>query len=626
MNPFSNNRREGEREKIFLFYPDTSLWFSNANFIFEGHRGSGKTSILSAFNYENVWLKQSEIVPDNSVKYHYDNPLPSFIGVVFKCELHDKDAWERWAKQYGEENASIVYATYLNYYFLEQILGALDRISQTYDLSDKSFIDNEFIQRFIEIAFPIRKNQPKFFDYSLYSLQTIFREFHNTIRQNVINLISFEEIQQYSYLHEKSSKLLVDECKLIQSHYNKLSETLFFILIDDVNRVSNWQTRCINTLIVSYEYPVSFKLSSVLGLHKTKATCDPERPIGNSDAKTICLGYSDPTKVTQLADIKNLLNVIFKSRIKQVYPNAIISDIDSIFGVEMDINASLLKILKSSQKNEVKQEIEDYEKSEEKFFTDYWLKKNSIKNGYKSESSLERTKENSEYLKKYRLAAAFSIIQEYSLGNRFEYSSMNVINHLICGSVRRFLKICEFLWSEIELQINQKGELEVIRGDKQSEAIRKCAEDVYKGIDSVVFLRNEIDTTNQKLCDRLAKIFLSYISKDSLRVTTECLSFKISKDSLSPDLQGVVNSIVLSEAFIKVDFDNYFLIGLHPVLSPKYALPYRSPFYYPQSISKQDFDSIVFSKDTDMPNIYNRLLRLRTNIDNSPNLFDQFQS
>lgn len=622
-NPFSTNRREGEdKNKIYLSYPDAINWFSNSNYLFEGNRGSGKTSILSAFNYENLWLDNSLVIPDESLKSLYTEK-PIFLGTIYKCEIQEKGTWEKWSVIYGVDNAEIIYTTYMNYYFCERFIDALEVIlREKEEYSDENDRECDFIEVALEKSFPIESLRPKLFDYSLHRLKLVFNDMHNKIRHGIIYCTPFNDMIKSTCIHENSS-LIVDICLLIQKHFKSFSDTLFFPLIDDINRLTVWQTKCINSMVLAYRNPVSFKMSSVLGLLKTRETRDRERPLGNSDITTIRLGYDeDNTKITKQKDITNLLNIIFNSRIKAVYPTTQDVDLEKILGKTPDLNSLLLNALKKSEKKEVATLINEYEMAKIKYFTDFWIKKYSLKTLQEDTGCKLTTRQNeSTVYKKMRVGCTFSIINQYNLDSYLEYSTMDIIEHLICGSIRRFLKICEFMWDDMKTQIETKGYIMKISAKIQSKAIKSSADYVYQGIDDRP-LRENIDTSCRKLCDRLSKIFLSFNSLESLKKTTECMSLRIPKKNLSAENLGLIDSIVLFEAFIKIDDGDYFKIGLHPTLSPKFSLPYRSPFYYSETISLNDFTKIISLSENEMKGLYRRLYNKRIGLEIEKTLFD----
>ncbi|PXV58804.1 hypothetical protein CLV62_14416 [Dysgonomonas alginatilytica] len=625
INPFSDNRREREKDSVIILnYEDSIKWFSNSNYLFEGHRGSGKTSILTAYNYEFVWRKDSPIRPCKELENIYSNP--NFIGVIYKCENQDKSTWQNWANINTQKNAQYLYTTYLNFFFAEKFIEAVLKIILSDDKYKEELSEEYlFINTVLDKAFPLIKNRPILFDYSLTSLKILFSDIHNSIRHSIIYEDSFNEIKNEICIHDNCS-LIVEICKLIQKHFSSFKDILFFPLIDDVNRLTKWQLQCINSMLLNVENPISIKLSCVFGLYETKGSIDG-RIIGNSDLSTIYLGYdNDITKISKQKDITPLLEEIFNIRVKSIYSNISHIDLEELFGKTPDLNNLLLETLATSQKTDVQELVDCYQKSGEKYFTDFWLDNENIRQPIKEKSSLnklEKRQRDSSIYNKFRQTAIFTIIDHYNLGGKgFTYSSLDIIKHLICGSVRNFLKICELLWEDIENLIENDEITRQLDNDLQNKAIRKTAEHVFLGVDDRS-LKEGSETTCRTICVRLSTLFKLFISKDSLKKTTECLSLRIKRSEQSDNIEDIIESIVLFEAFIKHEDKDDYLIGLHPILSPHFNLPYRSPFYYPHSVSSREFSDLIMGTDQEAKEAIETIFSKRIGIEkNQLTIFD----
>lgn len=620
-NPFSNNRREGEKKSpIFFHYHDASTWFEDSNILFEGHRGSGKTSILQSFNYENVWLHKTNIEPDFKLKAIYEDP--QFIGAIYRCEDHEPPIWERWLTKYPDKDEEIQYlfTTYLNYYFAEQFIVAIKDI--LHDSNLQTMEEFSFVEDVIRASYR-EELRPRIMDFSLNEIIDKLNNTHNFIRENIIKKTSWDTLSTRLCIKDNCS-FIIQICDLIKKHFNSLSNASFFILIDDINRLTLWQTKCVNMMIACYRYPVSFKISCVYGLCKSRETTDSKRPIANADLKRITLDYEDKTKISEDKYIDKLLELIFNSRLKSVYPTLKYIDLKNVFGKDFDQEIALVNILdRKSESRKSKEFIENYKKSRNKYLSDYWIKANNIKLVDDSETldKLQKRK-NDTALKKYRVTARFSILNEFFPSGTIEYAGLEIIKHLLCGSVRNFLKICEYLWPEIQKQISQNKDLTLISSEKQSKAIRDCAEHVFNGIDNKA-IREDIQISYQDICKRFANIFKLFITKESLKKTTECLSFKIPLIKDEPFIEDLINSTIMYEAFVKKDNINNFQIGLHPIISPKFNLPYRSPFYYSETIAVNDFVKIITAKGIlELDSIVKSIFEKRINEKTYP-LFEQ---
>jgi len=610
-NPFSSNKREYEgNSEIILNYKNSSLWFSGKNILFEGHRGSGKTSILSAFNYEYVWRVNPLIKYKDELSDIFNSP--KFVGVIYKSEKQDTEGWRVWAEVNNERHGQLLFTTYLNYYFADQLFEALEY------LIENKYVNNDIneyllIREIIDKTF-LDTHKPYIIDYSIYSLKMIFRNIHKSIRRSINFNICFEDIAKNVSLQE-NCQLIVDICKSLKKYISSFDTMLFFPLIDDINHLELWQLKCVNSMILNAEHPISFKISCVYGLYETKQSIDG-RVIGNSDLTKIFLGLDeDPTKTSNSIETRSLLEDIFNNRIKRVYHNASCISLNSLFGEDADLNNLLINALKTSEKRAVVKLLKEYEKDNRyNYFTDYWLDLNEIKyNITKSETKLDKRKKDSSFYKKYRQTSVFTILNEYNIEKSFLYSGLNIIEHLICGSIRNFLRICEYLWDDVEDKIINNLDNEkhlMIDESAQNRAIRNTAKQVYLGIDNRT-LKEGSDTTCQNICNRLSFLFKKFISTDSLRITTECLSLKINKKSVSEELNSILESVILFDAFIKVEKNDYYLIGLHPILSPYFSLPYRSPFYYSETINYMDLNSLLISDEKKAKMVIEKLYQNR---------------
>jgi len=627
-NPFIDHRREQENyfSPIYISQnEDFASWTSLKNYLFVGLRGSGKTSILNVFNYELAWLNRSSLIYHKDLE-QYTNIEPQYIGVIYKAERQEKSNWQEWENAYGKSNAQKVYITYLNYYFCAKFVEALHCLKSRFKkLNNEADNEIKLIDEILIETFPFKSTRPRLADYSLSALKYKLTEIHNQIRQSITSLESFESIKKYINFAE-GSEMIINICKHINSNNLELSDKIFFALIDDVNRLTDWQLECVNSLISNSQTPLSFKISSVFGLYQTKNKIDG-RALGDRDLLTYSLNTdADFTKISKSLNLDDILQAIFNIRLKKVFPD-LESDIslNEILGENFDIDNLFEKMTSPSENPDFKKFHTSYkgerEKGYYKYITDYWLDINNVaidkdpkaSKLKKSDPILYTRKRESEVYKKRRQTTIFSIIDEYNLGKKLPFSSFNYIKHITCGSVSEFLRICEKLWPEIEQYVEKSIDarktptpIDVL---KQAIAIRSVSDRVYDGIDDKG-LRDNSNVSCKIICDRLSILFNKFIKLDSIRKTTECLSLKIN-EKLPSDLENIIEDIILFEAFIKLKEGDTFKIGLHPILSPHFNLPYRSPFYYSYTITVELFRILLLGDDSEAKRVIERIYNER---------------
>jgi hypothetical protein len=640
INPFIDQRREQENYYSPIYISqnnDFSSWVSLKNYLFVGLRGSGKTSILNVFNYELAWLNPSSVIYHEELS-EYSKKQPNYIGVIYKAERQEKSNWQEWEIRYGKSNAQKLYITYLTYYFSGKFVEALCRLkSQFKELDIEEDNEIKLIDTILREAFPFSNSRPKLTDYSLIALTYKLSEIHNQIRQSVISMESFDSIKKYIIFSEGPEKI-INICRQIKENTKALSDKLFFALIDDVNRLTEWQLECVNSLIANSDDPLSFKISSVFGLYHTKNKIDG-RALGDRDLLTYQLNTDvDLTKISKSKNLDDILHAIFNIRVKKVFPdlktNIFMKD---VFGDTIDIDSSFERMASSSENSKFRKFYFAYKQQKEagvyKYITDYWLDINNVSIEKDTEALklkdsdpiLYARKRESEVYKKRRQTTVFSIIDYYNLGDKFPYSSFSLIKHITCGSVSEFLRICERLWPEIEQYLEKSIEnktLTPIAVEKQANAIISISDRVYEGIDEKV-LRGNNNVSCKIICDRLSMLFNKFIKLESIRKTTECLSLKIN-EKLPIDIENIIEEIVLFEAFIKLQEGDSFKIGLHPILSPHFNLPYRSPFYYSQNISIEIFRKLILGNNDEANRVIERIFMERAG-ELPGNLFNQLE-
>ena len=611
-SPFINQRKEREPSsmKIFINYEDYSYWASDKNCLIKGSRGTGKSSVLRVFGYETQWFNRDILYPVEELKKYFSEK-PNVVGLLFRCDKVDINLWENWRNKYSDNNhnAKVVFSTYINLYYVEEILKALIEIKSQYKTI--SFTKSNIpylISEIQKICYPEASKRPQLYNHSIENLKDQLNDTRHSLRQRICSLETFEFISKNYSFHMPNNPIVDKVCSKIIEVLPFFKEVCFFLLLDDVDRLEEWQIKVINSMMKVITSPCSFKLSC-LSEYKTMSTVDGVT-ISNTDLHISNLYDEDKyfennlrKKRNKLNDkIDELFNAIFNFRAFNVAE--LYSDhnnelnfkykIEEIFGT-CSIEDNILEVLRGkSIGKDVNALLEEFDESGEEKITDFWLLKNGI---------LKEKKEKNDRKKfdKYRPSAAFSILHTYNLIDSFNYCSYDLIRLISSGSPRHFLRICNAMWKDIYSALVEKNY--PVKKTFQNEAIRRASDDLFENIDKERF-DNEISVSCHEMCLRLSEIFTQFISIDSLKITPECLSIQINEDDIGDKndkvtYQKIIDKLITIEAIKirKESNDSKIKIALNPMLTPHFCLPYRSPFHY-SHIVKDSIKFICLLKET----------------------------
>ncbi len=634
LSPFSERRREKETPptSLYLNYSEYQDWITTNNFVIEGTRGTGKTSVLKTLSYETLWLNRIKVKPSPELSGYFSKS-PDFIGVYFRCEVIETSLWNRWYDKYVKEDGNesyiqILFSTIINYFFIEQIINAVIEITKENSIE---FIDPSIIEEIFQECFPISKIKPTLYDYSLNSLKKAINIAFQNIRKQVYSLDEYEDIDKNYCLHTAASCVISRVANIISSKIEVFHNRKFFLLIDDVDRLDKWQLKILNTFISSSESPISLKL-----------TCTGEYPIKtNTNGRSISTtdlfisrlnDDEDPANKKYNVKIDELFTSIFNLRLENKNIENTLQ-LNEIFNQNFDFDEAFLSALKTSANEKIKEELKEFEASEfHDRISDFYIDKYRIDERYTREiiinEGLDKDNIDHKYYSKYRISVIFSTIHKYNLQDSFTYYSFSVFKMISSGSPRHFLRICDKLWKPIfEYFSDSKFDI-AIDNYYQSRAIKDASIDVFNNIDFDE-LEGKIDVSYKIMCERLAEIFTLFLQVDSIKITPECQSLLINFDKLNTSdskwIHYVIDRLRMFEAIKTKPIDNkpnQILLALSPMLTPVFTLPYRSPFSYWYTLPDPSLlVKLLKSNNLEATSIIKKIYNDRVKIDTSLKLF-----
>jgi hypothetical protein len=593
INPFYHGKLE-HQNKPTIYIPDYILeWFYTKSILFEGTKGSGKSSMLTALSWQVLWnIGDRNIYASKKVRKYFKEKR--CIGVYHRITTSNLEQWERW--HVPEEIKQRYFATYIEFLYLDLLIDAVINIRRNNkELFRDIPAEEVFVEELLQECFPAN-NRPTIFEKSFMSLH----RFISDVYRGILHSVNFDRKD----MNLENAHVMVGAGQIVKL-FGELFKKLYHqydwgihIIMDDCNFLSEWQTKVINTAIVNCSNPVSYKISSISGLYPTKNTLNPDRTLGKDYIDEISLDIEDRKKKI------DFLDGVCQSRICSLYGDekAKKFDIRKLLG-KFNLEEALYSKLKKSESSNVDKFVEEIDRdnltTKKISVTSYWLEKKKVRKitndtSCKCDRKAKRRKDNM-YLRKFNHAAAFAICIKYNLG--FPYSGYNTIIHLSGGSVRDFLLIMHQLYETKGL--GRLLESKTIGLGDQSKATRDAAEEKFKIIEEET-ARQKKNITLGIICNRLGHFFKECQTEKYIHIAPEPGSLSFDKKILSEETKEVIRVGLTSGCLMVKKKDNRIMISLHRILTPKYNINFRSPFtYYISVTEKKQLDDFFLEDESE---------------------------
>jgi hypothetical protein len=634
-NPFNFGRREFE-QKSSIYIPDEKegylTWISGQQLLFEGIRGSGKTSILRSIEYDTAWnISKTRLIFPTEIHIPSN---PKHFGIKLKLEEMDVDRWESWKALEGRECAQSYFSTYIEYIILDNFLTALmDLMNNKAELFIDREADEKLVEDILVAGFP-GSFKPRLRENSLRAIRRIIQENHNALRLNVFLKTQYKMMKEMHPILSPGD-LVRSFAKGLREYYTVFKDSTIIPMFDDFNYLQSWQMQVINTAVFKTQTPVSYKLASVSGLRIDMTTQDGHELTENVIRKVMLPGLTPGKsrweKVEKKLDI--LVQGVCVSRIQESYtPDCAKKFSYKAMLGESDIEKSLYKLLLSSEKDQAYDLLKNAQKKSRDSgnisITSTWMEQNNIrilknKNDVVDEGKrkLIRRRDSSTYTNKWKYGASVAICNELDMN--FPYNGWQIILHLSYGSIREILRIFYYLWENLDIEINSFVSLKNVEINTQRASIDNAAKSLLSILDKrpkfeckdpnkKYYTKYKIDynpTSLPSFCLRLGDLFSKLQSYPIVAIQTEIGSLRLNKSKLDERLVALIENGIDRGVILKYnDSDDKIRIGLHPILSPIFNISYRSPFYHPIDVSITDFEQLAKGSDAEAIYTTDRLL------------------
>lgn len=597
-DPFEFGRIEQEQSPT-IYVPDRALqWLTSQSHRFEGPRGSGKSSLLSAFRWELSWGKPPLMNIHCSTKVRstlYENP--AHLGVYYRFEEMDVPYWDQWADRVGESYAAKYFGTYCEYTFVFELLDALHctRIN-TGRLFTRRSSEITLVESLLRRLFPKAADRPHLIEKSFSALRDVILDLQLGLRDLVFREREREEVTA-SYPVLGPGDIVRTFSETFVQVYPEQDDWIVIVLLDDCNLLSEWQAMVLNTAIAKAGNPLSYKLSCVSNLYPTTRTLHPARSIVEHDLPVVRLlsdSFYHGKQVGRDKSYLTIANQVCKIRIEKYYGQdaAESFDLAQVLG-PFELESALLERLGDSEKYEDVQAFLDRAKTRGKTarITATWLSDNMIRPEPEDTSSDPAARKRaarrlaSKYFKKWNHAAAVALMREYRLV--FPYWGVPVILSLGTGSIREILRIMSGMWQAARMPVDRFVGQSPLAHKTQQKGVTSAAKKFLKSLD--IRPLSEDGPSLQEICLRLGGLLKYCQSPKYMRTTPETAAIRTHAADLDEELDGIVCEGLTAGAILKKQEEDSEMveIALHPIMAPYFCLSYRNPFYYAEPITKE---------------------------------------
>lgn len=614
-DPFIYGRAEFEPEAAFYMPEDFVKWTSHKPQLFVGPKGSGKTSILKSLSWGVTW-QVSGVHVSGPAEVRRVFSRPRHIGVYFRIEDMDLAYWKSWHT--NPTSIARVFGTYMEFLWCDLLLEALAGIRAQ---KNTAFLERSreeaFIQALLLECFPHAAARPRPSDLSFASLQTIAKQAHLGIRDLVYRKMS-EDALLRSFPVLGPGTLVQTFAEQMHHHFPASKDFVFLLLLDDCNLLDDILASVVNSAVLKSRGLVAHKLTCLTGLYPTRRTLQTHRLVTEHELETVpVFGTKAGIDMGSPSDREYLTvaEAVCRTKLETAYGPSIAGrfNFKRFFGL-FRLDDLLSAKLRSTENPAAAALLQRSRTS----VTKTWLREKQVRNPIELcsnvSSSLLQRRNASVFTRKWKHVAGIAICREFKIA--FPYSGWNVILHLSGGSIRELLRIMSRVWTQKRHRPDRVGRFAPVPPTIQTQAVLAAASASYDAIDCKVLSPD--GATLQKACNRLGYLFRECQNHPYLCIAPETAAVMIPLKDLLPDeqlssvLAEAVSSGVLLRRVVKVkNREDLVAIGLHPILAPKYSIMFRSPFYYPQSISVRQLHTLVLGGDNAAKTVISDILSSR---------------
>jgi hypothetical protein len=626
-SPFQYMRWETDEEKIICLPPEFPEWLSQRSLYITGPRGTGKTTLLKSFEWEQILYNDS--LKSQLRQLNIDPFEKGFIGVYLDMPDFVTRHFDNWPPQkegmddlLWEEDKARVFCLYLEYQILQLLIKA---IQELYEVDILNFSPDHQIKTVRKIL--NERPEIKFFmeekkgDYVLDDLRLCFKRMHENIRSCAIQESPLEPKKGYPYLQlgqmlEEVASSLLELCSMEEDVNVKNKNGRHWIMkicIDQCESSSIHQMKAINTMIARQKKgDVSFAVASLEGVD-IESTYLPRHTLTDSDREHYSLEqvYGTPSRFEDF--VLSVTKLRFE---KFIGPDCKKLSLKEILG-EWDLNSLVYPYTKQSESEDVKGLIKrakenigiDFfdinrkslpiefinerisneivtEKTIPPIWQTYLVEKLNLKFPHEESDKHKIRAQKSREIRKKMVAAMLCMCKEY--GIHVPYAGYSMVIAMSDRSIRDFLRQMHYIYIE-QKKKPEKFIMSFVDPVIQDKAIRNASNKKFDGIsDEMEYYSSEVKRLVEALGRLTSGLQSAYKDPSALKSTERGL-FSIDLSLMKSDERKELKKIIgLARDSFYLKTENDFFINkdikkiifrLSNLFAPRFEYSYRGSYY-----------------------------------------------
>ena len=608
-SPFTLNRFELEDSHIY-FLPDPIFpaLQSRKSAVLRGSRGTGKTTLLRALNW-------NEQISNPSLQRSLSGDFTSraCLGIYLKLTLAPLSLFGRWLVDSPDLQSS-VFSTYLDFLWIEPLFEALAALANRRILKANIRSESEACATFLDLHPELISERGRTGRQSFQILSELTRHRRlelETLARTRAKLSNDEiakrfPLRHYGALGRAAAQMTVRFCadctKCLQPWHVK-------VCFDEAECMDELQQKTLNTAVRLTDSNLSYVTAVVGTLDEPVATHISGISLQRADREFIDLEPADQDGDQLDEDFVTLAEGVSNARIRSVAPDTEQTFSTTALLGTLDINSLLLSILKDSESPAALQMLRGAEKLR-KIYTARSDNSSSdstlpIYQAYlidrlglpqpNTEEPKERRRQESAELRKKMVAAYLCICAELRVSPRYAYKDMLIQTSDRC--------LRDFLWQMDEIYCRSKVSIAEfcmtkIFPDAQDTAMKAASQ---KKRDYVELAGISTPTETLRLIEALGRLTArlqgTTVGQRGLR-STERGIFRIDISSV-PKAHSTLKIVTeAAEAgFLKIiEHTPQLRFRVHCSLAANYGFSYRGA-YYDTPIRLSDLTNLISQPD-----------------------------